>query len=86
LSDGRYVLVSNANPKQRDPLALSVSDDGIVFDRMGYLAGGRWVDYPHAIEHDGYVLVAFAGWKKQSCEILKIKIADLSVLDAPRTE
>ncbi len=81
LRDGRYVLVSNANPKQRDPLVLSISDDGIVFDRMGYLTGGRWIDYPHVIEHDGHLLVAFAGWKKQSCEVLKIKIEDLAVLD-----
>jgi hypothetical protein len=81
LSDGRYVLVSNANPKKRDPLVLSLSDDGIVFNKMGYLVGGRWVDYPHVIEHDGHLLVAFAGWKKQTCEVLKIRLEDLSVLD-----
>jgi predicted neuraminidase len=28
LSDGRYVLVSNANPKKRDPLTIAVSDGG----------------------------------------------------------
>lgn len=82
MSDGRYVLVSNANPEKRDPLVLSLSDDGMAFTKMGYLTGGRWIDYPHVIEHGGHLLVAFAGWKKQSCEVLKIKIEDLAVLDA----
>ena len=81
LADGRYVLVSNANPEKRDPLVLSISDDGIVFDRMGFLVGGRWVDYPHVIAHEEHLYVAFAGWKKQSCEVLKIRIEDLAVLD-----
>lgn len=81
MSDGRYVLVSNANPKKRDPLCLSISNDGMVFNKMGYLTGGRWIDYPHVMEHDGYLLVAFSGSKKQTCEVLKIRIADLSVLD-----
>lgn len=76
LSDGRYVLVSNANPRQRDPLTLSISEDGIVFNKMGYLVGGRRVDYPHVLEHDGYLMVAFSGGK-QSVEVLKIKISDL---------
>ena len=81
LDDGRYVLVSNANPEKRDPLVLSISDDGLVFNRMGYLVGGRWVDYPHVIAHDDLLFVAFAGSKKQTCEVLKIRIADLDVLD-----
>lgn len=82
LPDGRYVLMSNANPKQRDPLVISISDDGLVFDQMGYLVGGRWVDYPHVIAQGEHLLVAFAGWKKQTCEVLKIQIADLAVLNA----
>lgn len=82
LADGRYVLVSNPNPKRRDPLALSISEDGIVFTRMGYLAGGRHVDYPHVIEHDGHVLVAFAT-QKQTVEVLKIKLKDIDDLTMP---
>jgi len=35
LSDGRYVLVSNPNPERRAPLVLSISDDGMVFMKMG---------------------------------------------------
>lgn len=79
LSDGRYVLVSNANPKQRDPLVLSISRDGMVFENMGYLVGGRRVDYPHVMEHGEHLFVAFSGGK-QSVEVLKIKLQDLNSL------
>jgi hypothetical protein len=58
---------------------LSVSSDGLVFRQMGVLVAGRHVDYPHVIEHDGHLFVAFAS-AKQSCEVLKIRIADLDVL------
>lgn len=76
LSDGGYVLVSNANPKKRDPLTIAISKDGMVFDKLGYLVGDRHVDYPHVIEHEGHLLIAFAGGKR-SVEILKVKISDL---------
>ncbi|WP_236973500.1 exo-alpha-sialidase [Membranihabitans maritimus] len=81
LSDGRYILVSNPNPEKRDPIALSISDDGIVFNKMGYLKGGRQIDYPNVIEHNGHILIAFAGSTKQKIEVLKIKISDLDQLD-----
>ena len=81
LSDGRYILVSNPNPEQRDPLSLAISDDGMVFHTMGYLTGGRHIDYPHVIEHDGYLYVVFAGSIKQMIEVLKIRISDLDNLD-----
>ncbi len=79
LADGRYVLVSNANPEKRDPLTLAISDDGLVFNKLGYLVGGRRVDYPHLIEHEGYLFVAFSGGK-QSVEVLRIISADLDDL------
>lgn len=82
LSDGRYVLVSNPHPRRRDPLAISISDDGVVFTKMGYLVGGRHVDYPHVIQHEDYLLVAFAGGK-QTVEVLKIKLDDLNKLTMP---
>jgi hypothetical protein len=44
--------------------------------KMGYRLGGRHVDYPRAIEHDGRPLVAFAGGK-QSVEVLKTRLVDL---------
>jgi hypothetical protein len=82
LADGRYVLVSNPNPKKRDPLALSISGDGLVFSKMIYLVGGRHVDYPHVIEHGDSLFIAFAGGK-QSVEILKIKLADIDAVAMP---
>jgi hypothetical protein len=59
-----------------DPLTIAVSDDGLVFTKMGYLVGGRHVDYPHVLEHDGHLLIAFSGGK-QSVEVLKIPVAML---------
>ncbi len=82
LNDGRYVLVSNANPKKRDPLTLSISEDGLVFTKMLYLVGGRHVDYPHVIEHQGNLLIAFAGGK-QSIEVIKVKLKDLDAITMP---
>ncbi len=81
-SRGYYVMVSNGNPAKRDPLVLSVSDDGLVFTRMFYLVGGRHVDYPHIIEHDGHLLIAFSG-AKQTMEVLRVSLTDLDALMAP---
>ncbi len=80
LRDGRYVLVSNPHPKRRDPLALAVSDDGLVFTKMAYLVGGRHVDYPHVIEHGDALYVAFAT-AKQTMEVLKVQVADLAKIE-----
>ena len=77
LQDGRYVLVSNSNYKKRDPLTLAISEDGMVFTKMGYLVGGRHIDYPHVLEHNGYLLIAFAGDAKQKIEVVKMKVSDL---------
>ncbi len=82
LSDGRYVLVSNPNPEQRDPLALAISDDGLVFHSLIHLVGGRRVDYPHVIEQDGYLLIAFSGGK-QTVEVLRISLDDLDAVEMP---
>jgi hypothetical protein len=84
LQDGRYVLASNPDPRRRDPLTLAVSDDGLVFTKMIYLVGERWVDYPHVLEHDGHLLVAFSGGK-QSVEVLRIKLSDLDAVHMPAT-
>lgn len=79
LSDGRYILVSNSNPEKRDPMTIAISEDGMVFHSMGFLVGDRLIDYPHVIEHDGHIYVAFNS-AKQSVEVLKIKISDLDNL------
>lgn len=77
LSDGRYVLISNSNPKSRDPLTLALSPDGLVFNQLGWLVGGRRVDYPHSMEHRGKLYVAFSG-AKQTVELLTVDLSDLS--------
>ncbi|QDU27565.1 hypothetical protein ETAA8_26530 [Anatilimnocola aggregata] len=82
LSDGRYVLVSNPRPKHRDPLVIALSDDGLVFTKMVYLVGKRHVDYPHVMEHEGQLYIAFAGGK-QSIEVLRLKLADLDAVKMP---
>ena len=82
LQDGRFVLVSNSNPKKRDPLTLALSADGIVFDKLFYLVGGRPVDYPHVLEHKGYLLIAHSG-AKRSVEIERVRIADLDRWQMP---
>jgi hypothetical protein len=82
LSDGRYVLVSNPDPKKRDPLALSVSNDGVVFNKMLYLAGGRHIDYPHVMEHEGHLYIAFAGGK-QSVEVLRVSLSEMDAVSMP---
>ncbi len=82
LRDGRYVLVSNSNPKKRDPLTLALSDDGLVFNKLFYVVGGRHVDYPHAMEHEGYLYIAHSG-AKMSVEIERVRLADLDHMSMP---
>ncbi len=78
-SRGFYALVSNPNPLGRDPLTLSISHDGILYTRMFYLMGGRHIDYPHMIEHDENLLIAFSG-AKQTVEVLKLPLAAIDAL------
>ncbi|MBL9204900.1 MAG: exo-alpha-sialidase [Opitutaceae bacterium] len=82
LRDGRYVLVSNSNPKKRDPLTLALSDDGLVYTKLFYVVGGRHVDYPHLLEHDGFLYIAHSG-AKRSVEIERIRIGDLEAVPMP---
>lgn len=82
LQDGRYILVSNANPAKRDPLTLAISDDGLVFNKMYYVFGGHTVDYPHVMEKDGFIYIVFDS-SKQSVEVVKIKISDLDSIEMP---
>ena len=83
-SRGDYVMVSNANPRRRDPLTLAISHDGLVFTKLFWLIGGRHVDYPHIIEHDGHLLVAFSG-AKQTMEVLKVSLDELERLSMPES-
>jgi len=97
-SRGYWVMVSNPNPKRRNPLCLSISRDGLVFTRMlrlpipknlpdvAWAEGSRYgstkhesLQYPHVIEHDGSLLVAFSR-RKQTVEVVKIPLADIDVV------
>ena len=83
-SRGYYVMVSNSNPRHRNPLTLAISQDGLVFTKLFWLVGGRHVDYPHVIEHDGHLLVAFSG-AKQTMEVMKVSLDELESLTMPES-
>ncbi len=78
-SRGYYAMVSNSNPKRRDPLTLAISDDGLVFTDLFFLVGGRHIDYPHIIEHNDQLLIAFSG-AKQTMEVLSVNLDDIDQL------
>ena len=92
-SRGYYVLISNTDPKQRNPLCLSISDDGVTFTRMARLPipvtreGGAFdakhesgsVQYPHAIENDGAILVTYSR-HKTAIEVIKIPLESVDRL------
>jgi hypothetical protein len=77
------VLVSNANPSARNPLCLAISDDGLVFTRMAALPipGEGTFQYPHVIEHDGQLLIAFSR-DKTAIEVVKLTMSDVDALRA----
>lgn len=83
-SRGYYVMVSNSNPRARNPLTLAISEDGLVFTKLFWLIGGRHIDYPHIIEHDEHLLVAFSG-AKQTMEVMKVSLDELERLAMPES-
>lgn len=83
-SRGYYVMVSNSNPLRRDPLTLAISQDGLVYTKLFWLVGGRHVDYPHIIEHQGRLLIAFSG-AKQTMEIMQVSLDELERLVMPKS-
>ena len=92
-SRGFYAMVSNANPKGRNPLCLSISDDGVTFTRMARLPipvqpeGGAFdaahtsgtVQYPHVIEHDGHLLICYSR-QKIGIEVIKVPLTEVERL------
>lgn len=83
-SKGTRVLISNANPKLgRRELHLAVSKDGLVYTKMAKLdipfTRIPTLQYPHAIEHDGHLLIAFSR-QKTSIEVVKVKLDDVEAL------
>lgn len=89
LSNGRYFLINNPNPKARDPLAVSFSRDGWTFDHpmairkslparrfAGRAKPDGSAQYPHAIEHGGSLWVIYAT-NKEDIEIAEIPLSKL---------
>jgi hypothetical protein len=77
-------LISNANVvAQRRQLYLSTAPDGRMFTRMALLviprAGSTTVQYPHAIVHDGSLLITFSR-NKAAIEVLKVPLSDVRAM------
>ncbi|MDX1947533.1 MAG: exo-alpha-sialidase [Pirellulaceae bacterium] len=84
LSSGAWAMISNANPQRgRREMYLSLSSDGLTFTQMARLAipsaKATTFQYPHAIEHDGHLLVAFSQ-KKEQTEVLKVPMTEIEKL------
>jgi hypothetical protein len=82
-SGGSRLLISNANPKVgRRELHVSTSADGEVFRRIARLdipsPKPATLQYPHAVEHDGYLYVTFSR-NKTAIEIVRVRVADVEV-------
>ncbi len=91
LTNGWYFLINNPNPKRRDPLAISFSRDGWVFDNpvalrkdaparrfAGRSKSPNSFQYPHAMERNGSLWVIYAT-NKEDIEISEFKIADFGL-------
>jgi hypothetical protein len=88
LSSGVWAVISNANPKWgRREMYLSLSEDGLTFTKMARLVipftKATTFQYPHAIEHDGHLLIVFSQ-KKQQSEVLKVPLAAIESLRSAR--
>lgn len=87
LSNGLFVLINNPNPQGRDPLAISVSADGWVYQNPRAIRKGtqmndssaKWsFQYPYAIEHNGSLWITYS-INKRDIEVCQIKLSDLSL-------
>ncbi len=89
LSDGRVFYVGNPEAgKARNPLALSLSDDGENFDKHYVIGSGErkikyrgfakfgTFAYPYAFERDGYLYVIYSV-NKEDIECCKIDLQSL---------
>jgi hypothetical protein len=89
LPDGRFYCVGNQIGNNRMPLVLSVSKDGVRFDRQyilgethyekkrdGWAKGGEY-SYPHSLLHDGYLYVVVARVKEAE-QVIRVRLDDLT--------
>jgi len=91
LPDGRYYYVGCPDPErrgERNPLVLSISEDGVCFDkhyifahelylrrREGMHKHGQY-GYPHTMVHEGYLYVIVSR-QKEAVEVLRTLISAL---------
>ena len=88
LPDGRFYYIGNPVGGGRTPLALSLSRDGVKFDRHfilgdthyekrkpGEAKGGEY-GYPHSIIHDGHLYVIVSR-QKEAVEVLRVALSEL---------
>jgi predicted neuraminidase len=88
LPDGRFYYIGNPIGGGRTPLALSLSRDGVRFDRHfilgdthyerrkpGEAKGGEY-GYPHSLIHDGYLYVIVSR-QKEAVEVLRVALSEL---------
>jgi hypothetical protein len=91
LPGGQVYVISNISPHGRDPLAISLSRDGLTFDRVALIRSdspklryeGRWKDtgfqYPHS-SVIGDVLWVLYTVNKEDLQVTRILVADLMAL------
>lgn len=88
LPDGSFCYVGNPIGGGRTPLVLSLSRDGVRFDRhfilgethyerrrAGGSKGGEY-GYPHSLVHDGYLHIIISR-QKEAVEVLRVALAEL---------
>lgn len=89
LKNGVFCLINNPDPKSRDPLAVTFSRDGWLYDRPLALrqralpsrfalrprANGSF-QYPHAMEHNGSLWMIYST-NKEDIEISEFKVREL---------
>jgi hypothetical protein len=83
-SRGDRILISNANPNiGRRELHLALSTDGLTFRRLARLGipspRPGTLQYPHAIEHEGHLLIACSRNKNQS-ELFRVPLTEIEKL------
>ena len=87
LPDGRFYYVGNPLAGNRWPLLMSLSEDGMSFDRHLILGEGHWelpqdahrpgeYGYPHTVVHEG-ALHVIVSRQKRAIEVLRVRLSDL---------
>ena len=92
LPDGRFYYVGNPqieNHGSRTPLVLSLSEDGLLFDRHWILGEDVYqkkqdglhktgqYGYPHSLVHDGFLYVVFSRMK-EAVQVVRVPIESLA--------